>query len=379
MPSKPLDLKPSASVPPLVLLAAGGLLLLGLGGLALLLLTSSGAPLPPERVERDRPSLVVSATASARSSAPPVTPWSAPPVAPRPVASASALPASSRSASQAPASSRAESSAVARSSSAAVSSSGDASRSAASSSALARSSRAASSEPEDPPSSPTSGSTSSPASSATASSSAPPVDPVGKTIAFYRRNLVGKNIVFVFDQSASISNLQLKLRRELRGALKQMNPSYRFNLIAFHGSARFFAPQLVSANTYNVNRAWEWIRDLHTKGATVMAQAFKAAVHFEGVQTVVLMTDGKLDGEDFTLLRDYLKRRVGSTRAAQETPMIELIPMIDEFKRADKRIKYLVSLAEQQPEIVARRLAARRAAELKKGPTKAETSEVEID
>ena len=84
-----------------------------------------------------------------------------------------------------------------------------------------------------------------------------PEEEHGKSIiTFMGRKLAGGGIVWVIDQSASISNMQLMLRNELAISLKQLTPRHKFNIVTFHERAVFFEDELVEGTETNTNRRY---------------------------------------------------------------------------------------------------------------------------
>ncbi len=172
----------------------------------------------------------------------------------------------------------------------------------------------------------------------------------GSIVTFMGRKLAGTGIVWVIDQSASISNMQLAVRRELAISLKQLTPKHTFNIVTFHETAVFFEDELVEGSPSNVERAWRWLKDQHSRGMTRVLTAFRAAVSFPGATTVILITDGKIHIEEFQPIADYLRARADDPAAAAKTPVIEIIPMADEFNKPEARLRALLDLVARQPE-----------------------------
>lgn len=91
---------------------------------------------------------------------------------------------------------------------------------------------------------------------------------------------------------------------ELRTALKGLQPSESFDIIAFYGKTRVFRKQLVPANSQSLKDANKFLNSLFLDTGTNLEKALKAAFAIRGVNVVVVMTDGvPTYGErDFTKL-----------------------------------------------------------------------------
>nr|XP_012316136.1 inter-alpha-trypsin inhibitor heavy chain H4 [Aotus nancymaae] len=114
-----------------------------------------------------------------------------------------------------------------------------------------------------------------------------------------------KNVVFVIDQSGSMSGRKIHQTREaLIKILDDLSPRDQFNLITFSSEATQWNPSLVPASAENVNKARSFAAGIHALGGTNINDAVLMAVQLLdrsnreerlptwSVSLIILLTDG---------------------------------------------------------------------------------------
>ncbi|KAL0599985.1 Inter-alpha-trypsin inhibitor heavy chain H4 [Plecturocebus cupreus] len=114
-----------------------------------------------------------------------------------------------------------------------------------------------------------------------------------------------KNVVFVIDQSGSMSGRKIQQTREaLIKILDDLSPRDQFNLITFSSEATQWSPSLVPASAENVNKARSFAAGIHALGGTNINDAVLMAVQLldrsnreeqlppRSVSLIILLTDG---------------------------------------------------------------------------------------
>ncbi|XP_037585407.1 inter-alpha-trypsin inhibitor heavy chain H4 isoform X2 [Cebus imitator] len=114
-----------------------------------------------------------------------------------------------------------------------------------------------------------------------------------------------KNVVFVIDQSGSMSGRKIQQTQEaLIKILDDLSPRDQFNLITFSSEATQWSPSLVPASTENVNKARSFAAGIHALGGTNINDAVLMAVQLldrsnreeqlpsRSVSLIILLTDG---------------------------------------------------------------------------------------
>ncbi|XP_064223270.1 inter-alpha-trypsin inhibitor heavy chain H4 [Aotus nancymaae] len=114
-----------------------------------------------------------------------------------------------------------------------------------------------------------------------------------------------KNVVFVIDQSGSMSGRKIQQTREaLIKILDDLSPRDQFNLITFSSEATQWNPSLVPASAENVNKARSFAAGIHALGGTNINDAVLMAVQLLdrsnreerlptwSVSLIILLTDG---------------------------------------------------------------------------------------
>ncbi|MCC7491837.1 MAG: VWA domain-containing protein [Fimbriimonadaceae bacterium] len=108
-----------------------------------------------------------------------------------------------------------------------------------------------------------------------------------------------KDIVFVCDTSGSMSGPKIQqARNALTYCLQNLNPSDRFNVIAFSTAVEAFAEQLVPADAAQRGAAAKFVAALPARGGTNIDEALKAAAGLlrkdpQRPQMILFLTDGQ--------------------------------------------------------------------------------------
>ncbi|MEQ9545509.1 MAG: marine proteobacterial sortase target protein [Marinobacter sp.] len=133
-----------------------------------------------------------------------------------------------------------------------------------------------------------------------------------------------RELIFVIDTSGSMAGQSIRQARAslLRG-LDTLGPADRFNVIQFNSQTSSLHPKAVPADSYNLDQARRYVRNLAADGGTEMASALDAALEAsEGgvaesdsagyVRQVVFMTDGAVGNEK--ALFGKIREQLGSSR-----------------------------------------------------------------
>lgn len=129
-----------------------------------------------------------------------------------------------------------------------------------------------------------------------------------------------RELVFVIDTSGSMAGQSIRQARAslLRG-LDTLGPADRFNVIQFNSQTSALYRQAVPADSYNLDQARRYVRNLTANGGTEMASALDVALGQgeEGaaggyVRQVVFITDGAVGNE--AALFAKIRRQLGNSR-----------------------------------------------------------------
>jgi Ca-activated chloride channel family protein len=134
---------------------------------------------------------------------------------------------------------------------------------------------------------------------------------------------VPREIIFVVDTSGSMGGVSIAQAREsLSLALQRLSSHDHFNIIEFNSIHRALYQQPVSASRHHVQRAQEFVRQLHASGGTEMLPALRRALSPQGdpdlyreqagLRQVVFITDGAVGNE--LALFEEIASRLGDTR-----------------------------------------------------------------
>jgi Ca-activated chloride channel family protein len=124
---------------------------------------------------------------------------------------------------------------------------------------------------------------------------------------------LAREVVFVIDTSGSMGGESIRQARSaLRLAVQRLKVTDRFNVIQFNSSTHALFNQPVMANSYNMNRAIQYVDGLKAGGGTEMRAALNLALSYPSqqqyMQQVVFLTDGAVGNENalFQIIHDKL-------------------------------------------------------------------------
>ncbi|AZT85947.1 marine proteobacterial sortase target protein [Marinobacter sp. NP-4(2019)] len=133
-----------------------------------------------------------------------------------------------------------------------------------------------------------------------------------------------RELIFVIDTSGSMAGQSIRQARAslLRG-LDTLGPGDRFNVIQFNSQTSTLYQQAVPADSYNLDQARRYVRNLAANGGTEMASALDVALRQGSteqgeenatgyVRQVVFMTDGAVGNE--AALFDRIRQQLGNSR-----------------------------------------------------------------
>lgn len=102
-----------------------------------------------------------------------------------------------------------------------------------------------------------------------------------------------RHIVYVVDESGSMTSRIDTTRNELTGALSTLTPDESFNIIAFSTTPKLFdADGMELATPNNISLAENWLGYQRPDGGTDLQAALMRAIDMPGANVVVLITDG---------------------------------------------------------------------------------------
>ncbi len=123
----------------------------------------------------------------------------------------------------------------------------------------------------------------------------PPRAGVDTTVTYYDASLVSPALVFLFDTSCSMRSRGYlePAKAELARTLSSLPEGTRFNVLSFATEARLWQPRLVPASRRSLEAAVAHVGGLEVEGdRTRLDRALFRALAMEGVDTVVILTDG---------------------------------------------------------------------------------------
>lgn len=132
-----------------------------------------------------------------------------------------------------------------------------------------------------------------------------------------------RELIFVIDTSGSMAGQSIRQARTslLRG-LDTLGSADRFNVIQFNSQTSSLHPQAVPADSYNLDQARRYVRNLTADGGTEMAPALNVALRQSDrgadenaagyVRQVVFMTDGAVGNEAALFAR--IRQQLGDSR-----------------------------------------------------------------
>ena len=101
-----------------------------------------------------------------------------------------------------------------------------------------------------------------------------------------------RHVVYVLDISGSMTSRIDRAREELRRTLSGLGPGETFNIVVFSDQVTPFSANLTSASTLNVAQANHFLGSVRVDGGTNLEAAMGEALELDGVNEVVLLTDG---------------------------------------------------------------------------------------
>ncbi|XP_015675178.2 inter-alpha-trypsin inhibitor heavy chain H4-like [Protobothrops mucrosquamatus] len=114
-----------------------------------------------------------------------------------------------------------------------------------------------------------------------------------------------KNIIFVIDQSGSMSGNKIQQTKEALGKiLEDLDPKDYFNLIVFNWHSSYWKPTLLQASEENVESAKQYVQTIQAGGGTNINEALLTAINSldqatreeslpeKSISMIILLTDG---------------------------------------------------------------------------------------
>ncbi|KAK9406268.1 inter-alpha-trypsin inhibitor heavy chain H4 [Crotalus adamanteus] len=114
-----------------------------------------------------------------------------------------------------------------------------------------------------------------------------------------------KNIIFVIDQSGSMSGNKIQQTKEALGKiLEDLDPKDYFNLIVFNWHSSYWNPTLLQASKKNVESAKQYVQTIQAGGGTNINEALLTAINSldqatqeeslpeKSISMIILLTDG---------------------------------------------------------------------------------------
>ncbi len=128
---------------------------------------------------------------------------------------------------------------------------------------------------------------------------------------------VAREVIFVLDKSGSMAGISFsQARGALKLALKRLQPSDSFNVIAFSDESRMLFPSAVPATGDAIQTAIEGVDQLEAEGGTEMTPALALALKDQKktakIRQVVFITDGAVGNEQY--LFEYIAKHIGDSR-----------------------------------------------------------------
>ena len=124
-----------------------------------------------------------------------------------------------------------------------------------------------------------------------------------------------REYIFIVDVSGSMYGFPIEISKKvIKGILKNLKPSDKFNILLFSGSSYIFSPKSLPANSENITKAIELIDKQKGGGGTELVPALKKALMLPRDEnlstTIVVLTDGyvTVEREVFELIRNNLDK-----------------------------------------------------------------------
>lgn len=129
----------------------------------------------------------------------------------------------------------------------------------------------------------------------------------------YQARALPREVIFIIDTSGSMGGESIRQARSaLLLAVQRLKASDRFNVIQFNSQTDALFATPVVASPYNINRALDYVRQLHADGGTEMRPALNLGLSYpvdsRFMQQVVFLTDGAVGNERdlFQVIHDKL-------------------------------------------------------------------------
>ncbi|MBF0545234.1 MAG: AgmX/PglI C-terminal domain-containing protein [Candidatus Riflebacteria bacterium] len=128
------------------------------------------------------------------------------------------------------------------------------------------------------------------------------------------KNIPAREYIFIVDISGSMNGFPLEISKELlKTLIGNLRPTDVFNVLLFAGSAKVFSESgSVPANSENIEKAMELIRNQYGGGSTELIPALKTALALPHTpntsRSIIIATDGyvAVENEAFDLIRKNL-------------------------------------------------------------------------
>nr|XP_006818317.1 PREDICTED: von Willebrand factor A domain-containing protein 3B-like [Saccoglossus kowalevskii] len=115
--------------------------------------------------------------------------------------------------------------------------------------------------------------------------------------------IIEDQVYILIDVSNSMEpHLDLVKEKLIRLMEEQLRHKMKFNLIKFGTRAMTWRDRMVDVNEANLHSAWSWVRGLTVTGSTNTLSALKLALSDPNTQAVYLLTDGRPDMPQKTVL-----------------------------------------------------------------------------
>ncbi|XP_070554779.1 von Willebrand factor A domain-containing protein 3B-like [Ptychodera flava] len=115
--------------------------------------------------------------------------------------------------------------------------------------------------------------------------------------------IIEDQVYILIDSSSSMQpHLDLVKEKLIRLMEEQLRHKMKFNLIKFGTRAMMWRDRMVDVNESNLQSAWNWVRGLTVNGSTNTLAALKLALSDPNTQAIYLLTDGRPDQPQKTVL-----------------------------------------------------------------------------
>jgi len=137
------------------------------------------------------------------------------------------------------------------------------------------------------------------------------------------KEIVEKDIVFVFDKSGSMSDKKMdQAKKALKFCIENLNKGDRFEVIPFSTEASSLFGQVEDFNPANKKKAFDFVESLKPIGGTNMDEALKLAIESQKNNSnrpffIIFLTDGKPtigETDEAALLKKISERNKNNVR-----------------------------------------------------------------